>query len=260
MRGWRLLAGIALALGASPVVAEVRPIDRSLYPVWIVIPPKVLDETVTMPSRSYVTLFTIRPLEAFASLDPVLAKKGKEILPAGAQFMRSPGPDFVACEAVRKPGNERFTCLRDDNRDGVFDSFVRTPTGSNYFIYPMQGFPLTYMPLYQPVRYREIDEAKEFRPVEFILRFSHIKDWGLIDFCFEPFRRKESWGFPHLVDACLVQNLRPKYADLPKSRMLHGFSASALDFDPSTKSMKVHIRRQAAEYQVTFGYSDKETE
>lgn len=257
-RGLGLLPVIAMAAGTSPAAADAKPtpITRDLYPVWVAIPPANTDETVTLQSRGYATLFTIRPLEAFAALDPVLAKKGKEVLPAGAIFMRAPGPDFIACEAVRKRGNERFTCLRDDNRDGVFDQISRTPTASDYFIYPMQAYPVKYTPLYQPVRYRDIDETTEFRPVEFIVRFSHLGKWGVVDFCFEPFRRKESWGFPHLVDACLADRLRPDFVDLPKSLSLHGFKVSALAVDDQAKTMTLRLQRQPDEYRITFGYAD----
>ncbi len=256
-------AGMASGLsGAASALAEERPGDPSLHPVWVAMAPDKLDETVVMPSRSYLTLFKVRPQEAYAALDPVMVKRGKELLPSGAQLIRAPGPQFIACEIVRKPGNERVTCLRDDDSDGVFDTVTRIPAHGNYFIFPIQAWPwpFKYEPLLQPVRYRDLDEVAEFRPVEFILRYSHLGDWGLIDFCFEPFRRKESWGFPHLVDACLVSTMRPKYAELPKSLVMHGFGVSAMSFDPLSRAMTVRVRRQKEDYRVTFGITDEKAE
>ena len=255
--------GLALALfGGTAALAELRPGDVSMHPVWVAMAPDKTDETVVMQSRSYISLFKVRPKEAYAALDPVMTKPKKVLLPAGTQLMRAPGPQFIACEIVRKPGNERLTCLRDDNTDGVFDTVTRIPAHGNYFIFPIQAWPwpFKYEPLHQPVRYRGLDEAAEFRPVEFILRYSHLGDWGLIDFCFEPFRRKESWGFPHLVDACLVSTLRPKYPELPKSLAMHGFRVSALSFDPLSKAMSVRVQRRPEEYQVTFGFTDEKAE
>lgn len=243
---------------ASLASAQDKSDDRSLYPVWIASPVETPAETITLANKSYVTLFRLRPQEAFVTLDPVMSPKGKQFLPADATMMRAPGPQFVACEAIRQKGNERHTCLIDRDTDGVFDGFARNYAGSDYFIAPVQAYFDTYESLGQPVRYRDMDEQTEFRPVEFILRYSHQKDWSLIDFCFEPFRRKESWGIPHLVDACLSQTLRPKDAGLPASLTMHGFAVSALSYNAQSKAMTLRVVRQPTEYPITFGYAAKE--
>ena len=232
--------------------------DRSLYPVWIALAPETAEETLTLANKSYATLFRLRPEEAFVTLDPVLTGKGKQLLPAGVTMMRAPGPQFVVCEAIRQKGNERHTCLIDRDTDGDFDGFARNYAGNDYFITPVQAYFDKYDPLGQPVRYRDMDEQAEFRPVEFIIRYSHQKDWSLIDFCFEPFRRKESWGIPHLVDACLSQTLRPKDAALPASLTMHGFAVSALSYNAQTKAMTLRVNRQDSEYPITFGYATRE--
>jgi hypothetical protein len=243
-----------LGVASTPAIAQPR--ISEMYPVWISTAAEKSDETVTLTNPSYLTLFKLRPNEGYGLVDPAKDEKGKERLPIGEHLIRVPGPLFVACQAVRPKGNERFTCLLDEDSDGYFDRIYRPGAATNLFIAPFQLYGLSFEPMSGPAGYRSIDEQAEFRPSEFIMQYSVQGKLNIINFCFEPYRRKASWGVPHLVDDCLVLNMTHKRGSLryPFSKTVHDNQITIQSFDEVTKAMTFRLSRSNTELPITFGF------
>jgi hypothetical protein len=254
------VAVLAFLLGAFSSGAIATPAKTPsvwFYPVWITVPTETLDETITLQKDGYLTLFKLRPMEAYEILDPAQAKGGKKWLPVGAQLIRAPGPSFVACEAIRPKGNERFTCLLDDDLDGDFDRVHRPGAAANLFIQPLQFYRPKFDSLPVSVRYRALDEKAEFQASEFIMKYFVQGKINYVDFCLEPHRRKESWGSASASDSCYGSaGLSHELGAVryPLTGMFRKNEITVLSFDETTKAMTFRVRRNSAELPITFSF------
>ena len=257
MRKPALLALALMALG-SPADGQSQPLAIDGYPTWVTVPSGAAEETVVLKHPSHLTLFNLRPEEAFALLAPVADERSKELLAEGIQLIRVPGPEMVACQAVRPKGNERFTCLRDKDRDGLFDEYFRPAAKTNLYILPLQQFQPVFAPLAGSVAYRGVDERTESPTSQFILQHAVQGKNIIIQFCFEPYRRVASWGYPHLVDDCLVRTLSHKRGrEYPYAVSVLGVDVAVLSFDEKTKETTFRVRRKPEEFPTTFGFDYK---
>ena len=257
--GKRLLAScLLLALGLVPALGQAQEFPVDSFPTWVTVPAGAAEETVVLKHPSHLTLFNLRPEEAFALTAPVLDERNKQLLAEETQLIRVPGPEMIACQAVRPKGNERFTCLKDADRDGLFDEYFRPAAQSNLFILALQQFRPAYTPLAASVAYREVDERTESPTTQFIMQHAVQGKLIIIKFCFEPYRRVKSCGFPHAVDDCLVRSLTHRRGQqYPYTLSLLGADIAVLSYDEKTKETTFRVRRKAEEFPISFGFEYK---
>lgn len=253
-----VLALAAVASGMAPAHAQTLLNSPEDYPLWVTVPTGAAEETVVLKHPDHLTLFNLRPAEAFALLGSAEEKRGRELLPADTHLIRVPGAQMVACQAIRPKGNERFTCLRDADANGTFDEYFRPGAQSNLFILPLQQFQPEFEPLSAAVGYRAIDESAESATSKFIMQYAVQGKLIIINFCFEPYRRVSSWGYPHLVDDCLVKSLSHRRGrEYPYATSLLGVEIEVLSYDQATKETTFRVRRKAEEFPITFGFEYK---
>lgn len=159
-------------------------------------------------------------------------EKGKDLVVSDALMVGATRNEFVACELFRHIGNKSFTCLRDDDHDGQFESYSRTRLSSD--IYLNGGWFYKEGKLAQPVSATLLNSRRDSPDIFVELFFENRAEWvghNILQICIQRFGVKTLWGGKQTVRMCRPEEIDLKDADYPKGFNLYGGRVTFLSRD-----------------------------
>jgi hypothetical protein len=215
----RLFAGLiaaTLLIGAAPPTHKAQ---------WVILGDPAGERTISFKETTAENFARIIPNILMRLDGDVALAGGKFRIPKGTLLVGVDGGTRLACEMIRRSGNESIGCLQDTDDDGAFDSGWKMRTGSEFLLNAFIAPAATKLPA--PVKATTLDPRKDSPEVHIELFFENRAEWVKLNdlkVCIQRRDLKTIWGGVMPLRVCLGQGIRIKDKEYPYTLRMFGGS------------------------------------